>query len=336
MLARIGNTLTPPEPEATPAEETEAPVQVEDPSIKDRNFATTEIVEERDTDPTEEAAEAVPEDAEDTTDEIEAEEYPSIDPPASWSGADKELFAQLPPEVQEIVAERESQRESYLTQKSQEASQTLRESQDSMSQIQAERQYLQQQLGPMLQQWAMNLVNDDARLESLSDPNSEHYDLEQYVLEKARLDKEKSEFTIAQQEQQRLQQANLQQDIAHHERLLIEAMPEWGKDPAKGRQELDEIRRYVISQGVDAELANAEYRAPFLTVARKAFLYDQMMAKKPEVKKKIAKAPKMMKPGAKREADPVKEEKTAARRQLRRARGQRQEADAFVRAMRGR
>lgn len=46
----------------------------------------------------------------------------SITPPESWTAEDKEVFATLPPVAQEAILKRESERESYLTQKSQELS----------------------------------------------------------------------------------------------------------------------------------------------------------------------------------------------------------------------
>lgn len=58
--------------------------------------------------------------------EEEVEETP-ISPPVSWSAEDKELFRALPRKAQETVLRRESQRDSYLTEKAKEIEQLKRE-----------------------------------------------------------------------------------------------------------------------------------------------------------------------------------------------------------------
>lgn len=51
----------------------------------------------------------------------------AIQAPVSWSAAEKTLFATLPPEAQQVVAKRESDRDKFLTQKSNEYSQNLQQ-----------------------------------------------------------------------------------------------------------------------------------------------------------------------------------------------------------------
>lgn len=67
-----------------------------------------------------------------------------LDAPASWSAADKEKFAALPREAQEIVARRESEREQFLTQKSQE-----------IAEVKREYEAVDRLIGPRKQAWAM-------------------------------------------------------------------------------------------------------------------------------------------------------------------------------------
>lgn len=55
-------------------------------------------------------------------DEEEAPPAAAIDPPASWPADAKADFAKLPPTLQQTIATRESQREAYVTQRAQEAS----------------------------------------------------------------------------------------------------------------------------------------------------------------------------------------------------------------------
>lgn len=71
------------------------------------------------------AVENPPEETHEITDQGETaapvEAAQPIDAPASWSAEDKAIFSNLPPEAQKVIAQRESERERFLTQKSQEA-----------------------------------------------------------------------------------------------------------------------------------------------------------------------------------------------------------------------
>lgn len=58
-------------------------------------------------------ADEVEEDSED-----QAEDAGEVSAPASWSAADKQVFATLPPEAQAIIARRESERDRFVEQKS--------------------------------------------------------------------------------------------------------------------------------------------------------------------------------------------------------------------------
>ena len=66
--------------------------------------------------------------------EGEAEAPAPIDTPASWSAEAKEIFAKLPLDAQKYIAQRESERETFLTQKSQEAA-TLKRQFEPLNQL---------------------------------------------------------------------------------------------------------------------------------------------------------------------------------------------------------
>lgn len=336
-MGRIGGLLKAEEPAVIPEEETAA-----EPAPEPEREAPTEPEADEEaqaSEPEEADTEEVEAAAEDTEDEGEPD-IPAIAAPLGWSDAEKAEFAKLSPEAQHIVAERESEREAHLTRKSQEAAEQLRQSQDAQNQIQAERQHYEQVLEPMLDQLSQRLQSDEARLAPMLDPNSEHYNPEGYLRERARIDAEKGEVERARQEQQKLEQQRQQmeyrtytEDVRRNEEMLVQAIPEWGRDLSKGKNEIQAIRDYVIAQGVDANLANQEYRAPMILMARKAMEYDKLMSKKPELQKKLKAAPKVQKPGTVKKADPKTESRDAARRQLRRARGTRNEAAAFIKAL---
>jgi len=186
-----------------------------------------------------------------------------------------------------------------------EAKKAFRAEQDAVA---AERKHYAEQLGPMVQQMQARLAQDDAKLVKMLDPDSSAYDPEGYVREKARLDTERAQATVAQAEADRIaQQTNAENhqrfmaEVAEHEQALIAANPSWGKDAVKAKKDLDEIRSYVVSQGAPKELVDNEFRSYTLLLAQKAMLYDKQQQRKPEVTKKVRKLPKTVKSGPQRE-----------------------------------
>jgi hypothetical protein len=174
--------------------------------------------------------------------------------------------------------------------------------------VTAERKHYADQLGPFIQQFGQRLAQDDAKLNDMLNPDSVSYDPEGYVREKARLDVEKQQLDNARQEHDRIQQQQQNEahqtflaDVAEHEKALIEAVPDWGKDPEMAKKDLADIRAYAVSQGAPKELVDQEFRSYTLLLARKAMLYDQAQKKTPATLKKVRKLPKVMKSGAKKE-----------------------------------
>jgi hypothetical protein len=82
-------------------------------------------------------------------DDYQGDILDSIDPPNRWSADDKEVFAILPREAQEVVAKREAERESYFTQQTQEMAASKR-LYDSIEQI----------VAPRRQNWSIQGMNE--------------------------------------------------------------------------------------------------------------------------------------------------------------------------------
>ena len=99
----------------------------------------------------------------------------------------------------------------------------------------------------------------------------------------------------AQAEQMQIAQSKMQQHLAIEQEKLLQAIPEW-QDPKVAQKEKTEVVTYAKRFGFsDQELQNAsDHRA--INVLRKAMLYDQLTGNK-AVKKKVTKAPKMVKSG---------------------------------------
>lgn len=93
------------------------------------------------------------------------------------------------------------------------------------------------------------------------------------------------------------QELTMQHVIAQEQELLLAAVPDW-KDDAKRTAEYGEIKNWLKSSGFnDSDIAGiTDHRA--VIAARKAMLYDQMIAKANAANKKVQNVPpKMERPG---------------------------------------
>jgi len=89
--------------------------------------------------------------------------------------------------------------------------------------------------------------------------------------------------------------------IAEQKRALVARHPEMA-DPVKGRQETAALTRYLIDSGYrQQELSRLVDHRDFI-LARKAMLYDRLMANKDKVKETLAALPRVQKPGTARES----------------------------------
>jgi len=108
---------------------------------------------------------------------------------------------------------------------------------------------------------------------------------------------------LEQQERQRhLQAVQAHQDhILEQKRVLIAKHPELA-DPVKGRQESAALARYLTEVGYrQQELSRLVDHRDFI-LARKAMLYDRLIASKDKVKEAVAALPRVQKPGTARGA----------------------------------
>lgn len=118
------------------------------------------------------------------------------------------------------------------------------------------------------------------------------------------------------QQQQAEQSQHLSQFLAVEAQKLAEVIPEYA-DAEKGVQVKKDIREYAKRIGwSDEELASVYDSRAVLTLY-KAMQYEKLMSNKAGVTKKVAEAPKMLKPGVSRQVDPNAEQTKKAQAQLR-------------------
>jgi hypothetical protein len=113
------------------------------------------------------------------------------------------------------------------------------------------------------------------------------------------------EMISQQQEYDRQQQ--MRQMIATESEKLVSVLPEFA-DPSKGEVIRKDIRTYGKQMGFsDDELANVFDSRAVLTLY-KAMQYDKLQSAKPGITKKVAEAPKAIKPGVSKPRDSNSEE----------------------------
>ena len=119
-----------------------------------------------------------------------------------------------------------------------------------------------------------------------------------------------------QQEQQSHQQAQLQKHIQAEQAKLVEAIPEF-KDDVKAEVIRRDIRNYAKAQGFSDQELSQVYDSRAVLALYKAAQYDKLMAGKGVTSKKVANAPKTIRPGTSNpqssENETVKKERAVLR-----------------------
>jgi len=258
--------LTPaPAAEPEPEEEKKKP---EEPSTLDALEAAIEPEAEADT------AELEADDA----DEDDAEPVPQIDAPRSWSKEDAATWSQLPPEVQQVVAKREADRDRAVMLKAQETAQLasqlqqLAQGYEAAAPLAVDRATAAEQA--LIQRWGNVDWVAVAR----------EYSAEEYNQFRAEFDAEredvgylKAEATRLFQESQHASELAYQRFIAEEAQKLPDMAPEL-IDPAKGAERRQSVAKHLFDNGYDPE--TVKHMSAFeLTTTWKAMQWDEAQKK---------------------------------------------------------
>lgn len=116
-------------------------------------------------------------------------------------------------------------------------------------------------------------------------------------------------------------QEAIEKRLLAEQEALLEKHPDW-RDEARAQEDKAKLRRYLIVQGFTEQDVDAASDHRLVLMAHKARLYDEGQTKVAAAKKKVAKVPKVMKPGAPKPQEQISREKLdKARTRLRSARG---------------
>jgi hypothetical protein len=291
------------------------PVVAVEPTLEDRFAAFAEDTDPpADVDPQDDPDAADPavnaDDAADddlTADDIadddaddEAAKLPPIAPPVSWTAEKKEKFAELPRDLQEYVAERETDREKFVQSKAQEAAQTRSQvEQAAMAQIVELQRAAAEQLDQYAQQLTVQkpdprLIASDPELYAHQAAAYEHYTAQR---EQAQRDAEQARNQVSAYEREMESR-----EAQAFRQTLADQLPDY-LDPTKGPKLQQELGSIALELGYSAEQI-AEARASDILAMQKvsqlkakADKYDTLMAKKMETVRAAKALPKVAKPG---------------------------------------
>ena len=126
-----------------------------------------------------------------------------------------------------------------------------------------------------------------------------------YAVKVAEMTEKKEQLQAVQSERHRLAEEQnavradqMQKFVAEEAQKLAQSLPEFS-DKAKGEQIRNSIRNYGKKVGFTDEELSQVYDSRHVLVLHKAAQYDKLMSGKAGVKKRVAKAPRTVKGGAK-------------------------------------
>lgn len=126
----------------------------------------------------------------------------------------------------------------------------------------------------------------------------------------------------------------LRQHLQSEQSALLENLPEW-RDDAKAKAEKAQLADYLLKRGFTQQDVMGASDHRLVLLARKAMLFDQGQAKVDVAKKKLAKVPKVMKPGAAKPQEQISRERLEHSHSKLRKTGSFDDALAYLKAKRG-
>lgn len=245
----------------------------------------------------EEVEAATEEDAPEVETEEDTPPAPAIEPPRSWSKEDREVWAKVPREVQEIVAKREADRDKAINVAASQAGQLNAVLRDMDSKYQSLASNLK---GDWQRRWG---DVDWVRM-------AREYTPEEYNHYRAQAEQELADLKAAEAESARVAAAARQAFLAEEGKRLAEISPELA-DPEKGKERRQKTAEYLVKQGFEASILG-DISAVELTIAHKAMLWDEAQAdakRKAALPRKVAPIPagKPVKPSGQGAVSPQRE-----------------------------
>lgn len=242
----------------------------------------------------EEAAEATEDEAEGEYDEEEVETEEEVEEPVYTVRVDEQDMEVTLDELLKGY----SRQQSY-TKRSMELAEQRKAFEAEQSETKQLRDAYAQQL-EMLQGQIQQTLQQEPDWAALA----KEYSAEQLFLMKAEHDKRKENLRLVEAERRQIaeqqaaeQQQAMQKHLSQQREDMLNRIPEWKDEDTRNQERLEVIKYAQQRVGFsEEEIANAS-DARAIELLYKAWKYDQLVGKKPEVRKKVRKAPKMAKAG---------------------------------------
>lgn len=240
------------------------------------------------------AAQAAESEETEGTEPDDGHQSEAIEPPLSWSKADKEYFQSLPPETQRVVADRERQRDTFLTQR---AEALANERKTFEAQIAEAEKAKQSYLANVERLKTLVPELPKAPDESILETDPMEYMRQRHAYERAQeqakaIDSERAR--IAQEHQQ--QEAAAYQSFVKEQALELEKLiPEYRDETTRPQFQKD-VAEYALKQGYTPQQLQWASAHDIVTL-NKARLYDAMQSASKAVPEKLKDVPKVSKPG---------------------------------------
>ena len=253
-------------------------------------------------------------------DESEGDPEAVIAAPKSWPAEMREQFAQLPPDLQRVIADREAERDAAFNRQVNEAAEKRRSAEAELQAASTERrQYLaglSAVIGELANQTASEFaeIRTTADLEKLASEDPARY-LRWQARREAILAAQAEADALAERER-REQEQHLKGYLDEQRRLLLDKMPEL-RDPKTVKAIMTEGTAYLKEIGfTDQEIVNVVDHRMTLVI-RDALAYRRgRVAARTAAEKKVVGVPKVQKPGAgsDRKAERSEQDKAAMTR----------------------
>lgn len=236
----------------------------------------------------------------------EPQEAPAaIEPPKSWSAEERAVFSKLPPEAQQVIASRESERDRLINTRTQEVA-------DQRKAVEAERAAIQSQTAQHMQNLqalaafaipteAQQLLQmspaDWAKLSAENPAEYVRLDGQRRAVE-GRLGAIQQEMARVQQAQEQQRQQAIAQAVARQSEILKERVPDFA-DKEKAAKLTQDIRADLSNRGFSDQEIGSVTDARLVEVALDALRWRQHQTTLAAAKAKTAapQTPRVQKPG---------------------------------------
>ena len=259
--------------------------------------AQTTDEETQEVDSEELESEELQDESEENSEEVEAEEEEAEEEaPVETKFVVKVDGKELEVDKEELI--RGYQREADYTRKTQKLAEERRLVDSELKQVREERE-----------QYANVLIQLKQKVQEFepAEPDWDKLEAEdpvEYARQWTHFQRRQQQKAAIAQEEARLnslrqieQEKHIKELLTAERDKLLERLPEW-KDPKKAKEERNAVLEYGKQIGFSDQELDQVTDSRAVVALYKAWKYDQLMSKRPELQAKIKKAPKLLQPGS--------------------------------------